>query len=143
MSSHLVAAACGSTEMAASVDSWSPSIDSEDSERLNTSFIERLNLTIRSCCSYLRRRTIAHARVVARLAGQLDLLRCHYNFIRPHRSLRFGKVTRTPAMQAGLAPRALSWREIFGSAMQVRRGSSTVGPRRLVVGANRGLRAVA
>jgi len=31
----------------------------------------------------------------------------------PHSSLRFGKVTRTPAMQAGLFDRPLSFREIF------------------------------
>ncbi len=117
--------------------------DSEDSERLNTSFIERLNLTIRSGCSYLGRRTIAHARVTDRLAGQLDLLRCHYNFVRPHRSLRFGPVTRTPAMQAGLATRALAWREIFGSAVPGRRGGGMVDALRLVTGARQGLRAAA
>jgi IS1 family transposase len=35
---------------------------SEDSSRLNTSFIERLNLTIRQGSAYLFRRTICHAR---------------------------------------------------------------------------------
>ena len=29
------------------------------------------------------------------------LLRRHYNFVRPHRALKFGQVTRTPAMHAG------------------------------------------
>ena len=117
--------------------------ESEDSERLNTSFIERLNLTIRAGCSYLGRRTIAHARIVDRLAGQLDLLRCHYNFVRPHRALRFGQVTRTPAMQAGLAPRALSWREIFGSAVPGRWGGGTVVSLRPPAGSSRGLRLAA
>jgi transposase-like protein/IS1 family transposase len=36
--------------------------DSEDSEKLNTSFIERLNLTIRQGSAYLCRRTICYAR---------------------------------------------------------------------------------
>jgi hypothetical protein len=36
--------------------------DSEDSVRLNTSFVERLNLTIRQGSAYLGRRTICQAR---------------------------------------------------------------------------------
>ncbi len=87
--------------------------DSEDSEKLNTSFIERLNLTIRRTTAYLVRRTPAVARLPERLEGALELVRCHYNFSSPHQALRFGRVTRTPAMQAGLASRRLSFRDIF------------------------------
>jgi transposase-like protein/IS1 family transposase len=87
--------------------------NSEDSEKLNTSFIERLNLTIRQGSSYLRRRSPCHSRRSERLEDQLELLRCYYNFMRPHRSLKFGKVTRTPAMQAGLESRRLSFRMLF------------------------------
>jgi len=47
------------------------------------------------------------------LKNQLEMVRCHYNFLRPHRALKFGSETRTPAMQAGLARRRLSFREIF------------------------------
>jgi hypothetical protein len=36
--------------------------DSEDSVKLNTSFVERLNLTIRQGSAYLSRRTICQAR---------------------------------------------------------------------------------
>ena len=88
-------------------------MNSEDSEKLNTSFIERLNLTIRQGSSYLRRRSPCHSRRKERLESQLELVRCHYNFIRPHRSLKFGKITRTPAMQAGLVSRQLTFRMIF------------------------------
>jgi IS1 family transposase len=88
-------------------------VESEDSENLNTSFVERLNLTIRSGTAYLRRRTTCHARDARQLEGQLEILRCHYNFMRPHRALRFGKVVRTPAMQAGLMKRKLSFRQVF------------------------------
>ena len=77
--------------------------NSEDSSKLNTSFIERLNLTIRKGSAYLSRRTIFHARWKERLEDHLELLRCYYNFIRPHRALKFGGEVRTPAMQAGLA----------------------------------------
>ena len=59
---------------------------SEDSETLNTSFVERLNLTIRQGSAYLRRRSPCHARCEERLRGHVELLRCHYNFGRPHRA---------------------------------------------------------
>ncbi len=87
--------------------------NSEDSSKLNTSFIERLNLTIRQGSAYLFRRTICHARWKERLEDHLELLRCYYNFVRPHRALKFGREVRTPAMQAGLVSRRLSLREIF------------------------------
>ena len=86
---------------------------SEDSSTLNTSFIERLNSTIRQGSAYLRRRTLAHARSPDTLEAHLELLRCHYNFVRPHGALKFGREVRTPAMQAGLAMRRLTFREVF------------------------------
>ena len=53
---------------------------SEDAETLNTSFIERLNLTIRQGSAYLRRRSPCHARGADQLRGHVALLRCYYNF---------------------------------------------------------------
>ena len=91
--------------------------DSEDSATLNTSFIERLNLTIRQGSAFLCRRTLCYARRRERLEAHLELLRCHYNFIRPHRALKFGPEIRTPAMQAGLTKRRLTFREIFSSTV--------------------------
>ncbi len=89
--------------------------DSEDSSRLNTSFIERLNLTIRQSSAYLCRRTLCHARRKEYLENHLELFRCYYNFIRPHRALKFGSEIRTPAMQAGLVPMRLSFRDVFAA----------------------------
>jgi IS1 family transposase len=91
--------------------------DSEDSSKLNTSFVERLNLTIRQGSAYLGRRTTCHARWKERLEDHLELLRCHYNFVRPHRALKFGREVRTPAMQARLTRKRLTFREIFSLAM--------------------------
>jgi hypothetical protein len=91
--------------------------DSEDSAKLNTSFIERLNLTIRQGTAYLCRRTICYARCKERLTAQLELLRCYYNFVRPHTALQFGSEVRTPAVQAGLTERRLTLREIFSSTI--------------------------
>ena len=87
--------------------------ESEDSETLNTSFVERLNLTIRQGSAYLRRRAPCHARGADQLSGHVELLRCYYNFVRPHRALRFGRETRTPAMQAGLMSQRLALSDIF------------------------------
>ncbi len=101
-------------------------LESEDSTKLNTSFIERLNLTIRRGCSYLARKTTGHARVRRTLVDQLELFRCYYNFIRPHSSLRFGREVRTPAMQAGLAPRRYTFRDTFGRSMPGARQSGRV-----------------
>ncbi|MCH7978874.1 MAG: hypothetical protein IH935_07860, partial [Acidobacteria bacterium] len=71
---------------------------SKDSRKLNTSCIERLNLTIRQGSAYLGRRTLSHARRSQRLEDHLQLLRCYYNFVSPHRALKFGREVRTPAM---------------------------------------------
>ena len=87
--------------------------DSEDSETPNPSFVERLNLTIREGSAYLGRRTLGQARWRHCLDDHLELLLCHYNFLRPHLALKFGREVRTPAMQAGLTNRLLTWREIF------------------------------
>ena len=87
--------------------------ESEDSETLNTSFVERLNLTIRQASAYLRRRSPCHARGADQLRRHVELVRCHYNFVRPHRALRFGRETRTPAMQAGLVSTRLALSNIF------------------------------
>jgi IS1 family transposase len=87
---------------------------SEDSKRPNTAYVERLNLFLRRSCSYLHRRTSGKVRNPERLASAVEILRCAYNFIRPHARLRLGREGRTPAMQAGIFDRVLSWRAVFG-----------------------------
>ena len=61
---------------------------SEDSETLNTSFIERLNLTIRQGSAYLRRRSPCHARGADQLRGHVELVLSEYraaaNLESPH-----------------------------------------------------------
>ena len=86
---------------------------SEDSKKPNTAYIERLNLHKRMSCSMLRRRTPAPGRSAERIQEALELVRVFYNFVTPHGSLKFGKVKRTPAMQAGIFDRPLTIREIF------------------------------
>ena len=86
---------------------------SEDSKKPNTSYAERLNLFMRRGCAYLHRRTTSTVRATKKLESMLWILHAHYNFVRPHSSLRFGKVCRTPAMQAGIFDRHLTIREIL------------------------------
>jgi hypothetical protein len=75
--------------------------------------LAELNLTIRQGSAYLGRRTICQARWKECLEDHLELLRCHYNFVRLHRALKFECEVKTPAMQAGLTRRQLTFREIF------------------------------
>ncbi|MBL8862419.1 MAG: hypothetical protein JNK02_10455 [Planctomycetes bacterium] len=85
----------------------------EDSKQVNTSFVERLNLTMRRSLACLHRRTSSAARDAQTLGQKIDLLQCYYNFVRPHGSLKFGREVRTPAQQAGLVSRRLRLRDIF------------------------------
>lgn len=98
---------------------------SEASSTINTSFIERLNLTVRQGSAYLRRKTLCHARSDVHLSNHLELQRCHYNFIRPHRALKFGAVTRTPAMQAGIVSRPMTFRKVFTSVASLLTSTAT------------------
>lgn len=76
--------------------------DSEGSSKLDTSFIERLNLTIRRDSAYLFRRTICQAQWKERPEGHLELLRCYYNFVRPHRALKLGPEISSPGDAGGI-----------------------------------------
>jgi IS1 family transposase len=65
--------------------------DSEDSVKLNSSFVGRLNLTIRQGSAYLCRQTICQARWKQHLEDHIELFRCPYDFLRPQRALKFGR----------------------------------------------------
>jgi transposase-like protein/IS1 family transposase len=86
---------------------------SEDSNSINTAFVERLNLFTRRSLNYLHRRTQSIAQRTSKLAEAVDLLQCYYNFVRPHGSLKFGREKRTPGQQAGLVRRRLTFRDVF------------------------------
>jgi len=89
------------------------------SGRINTAFIERLNLTLRQGVSFLARRTWGIPHFTPELEVALEWWRGYYHFVRYHQSLRVkltqplarkGKQTprryrrRTPAMAAGFTP---------------------------------------
>jgi IS1 family transposase len=98
------------------------------SGRLNTAFIERLNLTVRQSVAALVRRTWSTAQEAPQLLAHLHLWQGYYHIVRPHKSLRVVLVQpidrggkrvprryrqRTPAMAAGLTGRRWSVREVL------------------------------
>src|SRR5260370_18306842 len=56
------------------------------SGRLNTAFIERVNLTIRHAIAALARRSWATAQQIPHLLAHLEWWRAYYHFLRPPQS---------------------------------------------------------
>ncbi len=102
------------------------------SGRLNTAFIERVNLTVRHGVAALARRTWATAQQSSHLSASLKWWRAYYHFVRPHASLRVALVQprerggkrlaqryrqRTPAMAAGRTNRRWTAGEVLCSPL--------------------------
>jgi IS1 family transposase len=98
------------------------------SGRLNTAFIERVNLTVRHGVAALARRTWATSQQPSQLLAHLEWWRAYYHFVRPHASLRVALLQpresdgkraaqryrqRTPAMAAGRTTRRWTVREVL------------------------------
>jgi len=98
------------------------------SGRLNTAFIERVNLTVRHGIAALARRTWATSQQSPHLLAHLEWWRASSHFVRPHASLRVvlmqprergGKRLAqryrqcTPAMAAGRTNRRWTAREVL------------------------------
>src|SRR6266480_5545316 len=98
------------------------------SGRLNTAFIERVNLTVRHGIAALARRTWATSQQAPQLLAHLEWWRAYYHFVRPHHSLRVALVQprarggrllaqhyrqRTPAMAAGRTNRRRTAQEVL------------------------------
>ena len=97
-------------------------------QTINTSFVERMNLTLRHLLSRLHRKTLCFSKRRAYLACHLHLALAYYHFVRYHSSLRVrlpepiptrGNGSpkkweqRTPAMAAGLTDHAWSLEELL------------------------------
>jgi transposase-like protein/IS1 family transposase len=98
------------------------------SGRLNTAYIERVNLTVRHGVAALARRTWATAQQTPHLLAHLEWWRAYYHFVRPHASLRVALVQprerggnllaqryrqRTPAIAAGRTHRRWTALEVL------------------------------
>ena len=77
-----------------------------DSDYISTSYVERQNLTMRMGMRRFTRLTNGFSKKVENVAHAVSLHYMHYNFVRPHLSLKdwpaLGKHV-TPAMAAGVA----------------------------------------
>lgn len=91
----------------------------------NTSFIERLNLTLRQRVCYLQRKTLGYSKSQKRFSEVMWLNLFDYDYCQFHKSLRLeaseevGKFQRryhhqTPAMQIGLTKKRLDWYYLIG-----------------------------
>jgi IS1 family transposase len=96
--------------------------------KINTSFVERLNLDFRQQVAAIGRRVNTLCKYEAGLRHQLALFQTYHNFVLPHASLRlplpeFGPLSetgsikrwrqQTPAMAAGLTERVWRLREVL------------------------------
>jgi IS1 family transposase len=86
--------------------------------KIQTSFIERLSLTLRHLVAALSRRSWALAYSVHELRWRVALVAGYYNFCRPHHSLRLPTGnghyrSRTPAMAWGVTDHCWSVREFM------------------------------
>ena len=94
------------------------------SQAINTSFVERHNLTMRHQNRRLVRKTIAFSKKRERLEQQLHLSFAYYHFVKPHLSLRrrvrsqkrkYEK--RTPMMAAGITDHIWTMPELLSRAV--------------------------
>jgi hypothetical protein len=90
--------------------------------QINTSYVERANLTSRQSNGRLVRKTLSHSKEVYYLQRHLDLEDTVCNFVRPHQALRVtlsppihGRKwqQRTPAMAAGLTDHIWTLEELL------------------------------
>jgi len=95
-------------------------LDADSGRRINTSYVERLNLTLRNSLARFIRKTINGSKSLKMHSRAVDFLQAWYNFIKPHKSLRVrvedGKQKwkkRTPAMAKKLTDHIWTLEDLF------------------------------
>ncbi len=89
--------------------------------QINTSYIERDNLTLRQELRRLARKTSGFSKNRRELQHALDFIEAHDNFVKPHSSLRLKVASdalrvwdrRTPAMAAGISDHIWTLQELL------------------------------
>lgn len=86
-----------------------PRLGKPDPKHINTSYVERQNLTMRMGMRRFTRLTNAFSKKVENLEHAVALHFTHYNFCRIHQTLRV-----TPAMEAGVSDRLWTMEDLVG-----------------------------
>lgn len=86
-----------------------PLIGNPDEDHINTSFVERQNLTMRMHMRRFTRLTNGFSKKLANHCHMVALYTVFYNFVKIHKSLRV-----TPAMESGLADEVRDFEWIVG-----------------------------
>jgi IS1 family transposase len=96
------------------------SLGADSGGKINTAYIERLNLTIRNSLARFVRRGMNCSKDLLIHSHAIDFFQAWYNFVKPHQSLRreinVGRkrwTQRTPAMAEGLTDHVWSLRELL------------------------------
>lgn len=92
--------------------------DGSGAESLQTSYVERLNLSIRQEISRAGRKTLRHSKKLEYHRAAIWLWAMNYNFCRIHTTLRV-----TPAMEAGLATECWTIQELVERALNAKSSS--------------------
>jgi IS1 family transposase len=107
-------------------------LDSSVSNSVNTTFVERNNLTIRQQNGRFQRKTLQFSKKKALFSSQLHLFFGYYHFIRPHQSLRIKNTMfsekwkkQTPFMSAGIVDHIWTFRELYLYKIYRKRGGET------------------
>lgn len=104
-----------------SVDEILSLLGADDQGVINTSYVERINLTIRNCLARFIRRTMNESKTMKMHVRTLDFFQAWYNFVKPHDSLKIHTKDdgnrkwkkRTPAMAEGLTDHIWSLEELL------------------------------
>jgi hypothetical protein len=80
-----------------------------DREHINTSYVERANLTMRMHMRRFTRLTNAFSKKFENHCHMVALYAVWYNFVRIHKTLRV-----TPAMEAGVSDHLMSLEDVVG-----------------------------
>ena len=94
-------------------------LENSPSHTINTSYMERMNGTLRQMDAHLKRKSRTFAKSFDYLKAKLHLVVAHYNFIRPHGTLSRNEdrtyTARTPAMVAGLTTQPWTIEAMLGT----------------------------
>lgn len=96
-------------------------LGADEGGSINTSYVERLNLTIRNCLARFIRKSMNESKTMKMHVRTLDFFQAWYNFVKPHKSLRIPIkgddrrkwLKRTPAMAEELTDHIWTLEELL------------------------------